>query len=161
MAAGRWGKSTGPGVMFFKTKEPSMIKADLVVNGGLVSKGSVQIDGKVEGDIRVTRLTIGEKATILGDVYAEETTVRGRIEGSIMARKVHLCATCHVKGNIVFKILSVEANAHFEGNCQPADNPLARANEAEALPSIQAQGAIPIGTSERRPAMARAVYGPI
>jgi len=145
--------------MFFKTKEPSIIKADLVVNGGLVSKGSVQVDGKVEGDIRVTRLTIGEKATIVGDVYAEETTIRGRVEGSIMARRVHLCATCHVKGDIVFRILSVEANAHFEGNCQPAENPLARTTEAETPALAQVQGGGQM--AERRPALARAVYGPI
>jgi len=147
--------------MFFSTKEPSIIKTDLVVNGGLVSKGSVQVDGKVEGDVRAKRLTIGEKAAIVGDVYADKATIRGRVDGSIMAREVHLCATCHVKGNIVSKILSVEANAHFEGNCQPAENPLARATEADATLSIVVEGVRPTREPGRRPALARAVFGPI
>src|SRR6516225_920456 len=72
---------------------PSIISGDLIVKGTLVSNGDVQIDGKVEGDIRASALVIGEKAIILGDVFAEEAVVRGRVEGSIRARKVQLCAT--------------------------------------------------------------------
>jgi len=106
---------------------PSIISGDLIVKGTLVSNGDVQIDGKVEGDIRASALVIGEKAIILGDVFAEEAVVRGRVEGSIRARKVQLCATCHVEGNILHEALSVEAGAFFEGNCRHSDNPLADA----------------------------------
>jgi cytoskeletal protein CcmA (bactofilin family) len=106
---------------------PSIISGDLIVKGTLVSNGDVQIDGKVEGDIRSNALVIGEKAIILGDVFAEEAVVRGRVEGSIRARKVQLCATCHVEGNILHEALSVEAGAFFEGNCRHSDNPLADA----------------------------------
>jgi len=106
---------------------PSIISGDLMIKGTLISHGDVQIDGKVEGDIRANALVIGEKAIILGDVFAEEAVVRGRVEGSIRARKVQLCATCHVEGNILHEALSVEAGAFFEGNCRHSDNPLADA----------------------------------
>ena len=61
----------------------SVISAELIVRGTLISAGDVQVDGKIDGDIRAAGLTIGEQAVITGDVYAEEATVRGRVEGSI------------------------------------------------------------------------------
>ena len=69
---------------------PSIISADLIVSGALFSAGDVQIDGRVDGDIRAGGLIVGEKAIIVGDVYAEEIVVRGRVEGGISARKVSL-----------------------------------------------------------------------
>jgi cytoskeletal protein CcmA (bactofilin family) len=108
----------------------SVISSELIVRGTLISAGDVQVDGKIDGDIRAAGLTIGEQAVISGDVYAEEATVRGRVEGSIRARKVTLCATCHVEGNILHEALSMESGAFFEGNCRHSSNPLADAPEA-------------------------------
>ncbi|HEY4265904.1 MAG TPA: polymer-forming cytoskeletal protein [Micropepsaceae bacterium] len=112
---------------------PSIISAELIVRGTLISAGDVQVDGKVDGDIRAAGLVIGDKATITGDIYADEATVRGRVEGSIRARKVQLCATCHVEGNILHEALSVESGAFFEGNCRHSDNPLADAPDAASV----------------------------
>jgi cytoskeletal protein CcmA (bactofilin family) len=108
---------------------PSVISAELIVRGTLVSAGDVQIDGKVDGDIRAAGLVIGEKAIVVGDVFAEEAVVRGRVEGSIRARRVQLCATCHVEGNILHEAFAVEQGAFFEGNCRHTDNPLIDAPE--------------------------------
>jgi len=108
---------------------PSIISADLIVRGALFSAGDVQIDGRVDGDIRAGGLIVGEKAIISGDIYAEEIVVRGRVEGGISARKVSLSSTCHVEGNILHEALSVEIGAYFEGNCRHSDNPLANAPE--------------------------------
>lgn len=115
---------------------PSVISAELIVKGTLISAGDVQVEGKIDGDIRAAGLVIGEKAIIVGDVYAEEAVVRGRVEGSIRARRVQLCATCHVEGNVLHEALSVETGAFFEGNCRHTDNPLADAPQMEA-PTIK------------------------
>ena len=124
---------------------PSIISSELIVRGTLISAGDVQIDGKVDGDIRAGGLVIGDKALISGDVYAEEAVIRGRVEGSISARKVQLCATCHVEGNILHEALSVEIGAYFEGNCRHSENPLANAPEN-------------IAAAERRTAPAQGVH---
>jgi cytoskeletal protein CcmA (bactofilin family) len=128
---------------------PSIISSELVVRGTLISAGDVQIDGKVDGDVRATSLVVGEKAVIVGDVYAEEAIVRGRLEGSIRARKVQLCATCHVEGNILHEALSVESGAFFEGNCRHSENPLADAPEA-VMPERKSGAAQP-QIPDRRP----------
>jgi cytoskeletal protein CcmA (bactofilin family) len=103
---------------------PSIISTDLVVVGTLTSTGDVQIDGRVDGDIRSGSVTIGEKANFEGEIVAEEVTVRGRVQGTIRARKVSLAGTCHVEGTILHEALAVEVGAFFEGNCRHSADPL-------------------------------------
>ena len=103
---------------------PSIISTDLVVVGTLTSTGDVQIDGRVDGDIRSGSVTIGEKANFEGEIVAEEVTVRGRVNGTIRARKVSLAGTCHVEGTILHEALAVEVGAFFEGNCRHSADPL-------------------------------------
>ena len=119
---------------------PSIISAEVVVRGTMLSTGDLQVDGRVEGDVRAFSLVIGEKSVVAGDVYAEDIIVRGRVEGSICARKVQLCSTCHVAGNILHESLSVESGAFFEGNCRHADNPLADAPDLTGPSRPNAQG---------------------
>jgi len=103
---------------------PSIISDDLVVHGNLIATGDIQIDGTVEGDVRSHSLTVGEHATITGAVMADDIVVRGRIIGSIRARRVQLATTCHVEGDILHEALAVETGAFFEGNCRHSDDPL-------------------------------------
>jgi cytoskeletal protein CcmA (bactofilin family) len=141
-----------------RTSAPSIISADLVVNGTLTSTGDIQIDGRVEGDVHTTGLVIGEKALIHGEVLAEDVTVRGRVQGSIRARKVLLCSTCHVEGNILHEAFAVEAGAFFEGNCRHSDNPLAEdANKRTA--EFRAAQPAPAPVSVLAPAPAAAAPG--
>lgn len=130
---------------------PSIISADLVVNGTLTSQGDIQIDGRVEGDVRSVGLVIGDKAVINGEIFAEDVTVRGRVQGSIRARKVLLCSTCHVEGNILHEAFAVETGAFFEGNCRHADNPLAddtrKASDYAARPAAPVQAPVPVSST--------------
>jgi cytoskeletal protein CcmA (bactofilin family) len=104
---------------------PSIISNDLVVIGTLTSTGDIQIDGRVDGDIRSGSVTIGEKANFEGEIVAEECTIRGRVQGTVRARKVHLSGTCHMEGTILHESLAVEIGAFFEGNCRHCADPLA------------------------------------
>jgi cytoskeletal protein CcmA (bactofilin family) len=119
-----------------RSSAPSILSADAVVTGTLTSVGDMQVDGRVEGDIRSVGLVIGEKAEIHGEIYAEEVTVRGRVIGRILARKVLLCATSHVEGDILHEAFAVESGAFFEGNCRHSDNPLGDAQPATPLAAI-------------------------
>ena len=108
---------------------PSIISADMVINGTLASTGDMQIDGRVEGDVRSVGLVIGDKAEIHGEIYAEDVTIRGKVVGRIRARKITLAATSHVEGDILHEALAVESGAFFEGNCRHSDNPLGVSND--------------------------------
>lgn len=103
---------------------PSIISADLLVQGTLTSQGDMQIDGTVEGDIRSITLMIGNGATVKGEIVAEEIVVRGRVEGRIRARRVQLDASAVVVGDILQEQLTVAAGATFEGTCRRSTDPL-------------------------------------
>ena len=121
---------------------PSIISADMELSGAIASSGDIQIDGRVEGDVRSVGLVIGDKAEIHGEIVAEDVTVRGRVVGRIRARKVLLCATSHVEGDILHEAFAVETGAFFEGNCRHSDNPLGDsvpAKPAAVTPSAPAQ----------------------
>ncbi len=109
---------------------PSIISNDLVVHGDLVAGGDIQIDGTIEGNLRSTSVTIGEQACIMCEVTAEDIVIRGRVIGGIRGRRVQLCATCHVEGDILHEALAVETGAFFEGNCRHSDDPLAENAQA-------------------------------
>ena len=113
-------------------KFSSIVGSDLIVNGSLTSDGNVQVNGRVDGDIRAAALVIGDKAHVAGDVCAEEAIVRGQIEGGIRARKVQLCSTARVHGNILHEALAMEAGAVFEGHSKHSDDPLGEAPELPA-----------------------------
>ncbi len=114
---------------------PSIISGDLVVHGNLTATGDIQIDGTVEGDIRSQSLTIGEKASITGEVVAEDIVIRGRVVGTIRGRRVQLSSTCHVEGDILHEALAVETGAFFEGNCRNSDDPISQSSNSAARTS--------------------------
>jgi len=103
---------------------PSIFSSDLLVEGTLHSDGDIQIDGRIDGNIRSGSLTIGERAIINGEIVANDIIVRGRVLGSIRARKVQLSSTAHVEGDILHNALAVESGAFFDGNCRHAEDPL-------------------------------------
>jgi cytoskeletal protein CcmA (bactofilin family) len=113
---------------------PSIISADMEIHGSLRSGGDMQVDGRVEGDIRSVGLVIGENAEVHGEIFAEDVTVRGKVMGRIRARKVLLAATSRVEGDILHEAFAVESGAFFEGNCRHSDNPLGDAAPDEQSP---------------------------
>jgi cytoskeletal protein CcmA (bactofilin family) len=119
---------------------PSIISADVVVIGNVTSGGDVQIDGTIEGDVKSQSLTVGDKATINGEILADDVIVRGRVIGSIRARRVQLCSTSHVEGNILHEALAVETGAYFEGNCRHSPDPLS--DDIKAVRTESGNGAL-------------------
>ena len=113
-------KATAP-----KAKPPaSVLSADLHVTGNMKTTGDIQIEGTVEGDIRAHLLTVGEGATIKGEVIADDVVVNGRIVGRVRGLKVRLTSTARVEGDIIHKTIAIESGAHFEGSVQRQDDPL-------------------------------------
>jgi len=104
---------------------PSILSQDTRIIGTLESTGEVQIDGQIEGDARCKVLIAGEKATINGDIIADDVIIRGHLKGNIRARKVELSETAHVVGDIFHKILIVRLGAFIDGSCLHTDEPMA------------------------------------
>ena len=102
----------------------STLSSDLHVTGNMKTTGDIQVEGTVEGDIRAHLLTIGESATIKGEVVADDVVINGRIVGRVRGLKVRLTSTARVEGDIIHKTIAIESGAHFEGSVQRQDDPL-------------------------------------
>lgn len=104
---------------------PSFIGPDLTIMGNLVSRGEVQVEGEIQGDIHGTNIVIGEKAKITGGIIADEVVVRGHVMGSVRGKRVMLQATSHVEGDVFHQALSIEQGAFFEGKSRRSEDPTA------------------------------------
>jgi cytoskeletal protein CcmA (bactofilin family) len=117
----------------------SLIGPDLTITGNLVSKGEVQVDGVVEGDIHGSHVVVGETATVSGGIVADEVVIRGHVVGSVRSKRVMLQSTSQVEGDIFHQSLSIEQGALFEGKSRrtsedPRAIPLPNASPAYSLP---------------------------
>jgi cytoskeletal protein CcmA (bactofilin family) len=113
--------SGGNEVVHDKEAVPSILSADLTIKGDIISRGELQIDGQVEGDIKSTVLLVGESAKVKGEINAETVQVHGTIEGEIRASSVFLSKNARVVGNIFHDDLSIERGAFLEGLCKPME----------------------------------------
>jgi len=108
-----------------KTKPAaSVLSSDLTVTGNIKTSGDIQVEGAVEGDIRAHLLTVGESATIRGEIVADDVVVHGRVVGRVRGLKVRLTSTARVEGDIIHKTIAIESGAHFEGSVQRQEDPL-------------------------------------
>lgn len=125
--------SAAGGSMGLKAKPPaSTLSADLQVTGNLRTSGDIVIEGVVDGDIRAHLLTVGESATIRGEIVADDIVINGRVIGRVRGLKVRLTSTARVEGDIIHKTIAIESGAHFEGSVQRQDDPLAAAQQPAA-----------------------------
>jgi|CXWL01.1.fsa_nt_gi cytoskeletal protein CcmA (bactofilin family) len=127
-------------MLFRKTKDKSQVKAQSKPKGGshailsviaqdthmlgtLISDGSIDFDGTIDGNIRCHTLTVRKNAHVKGDVTTDILNVYGKIEGLVRAKHVHLYKDCHVEGIIMHEGLIIEDGAFMDGKCKRIDKP--------------------------------------
>jgi cytoskeletal protein CcmA (bactofilin family) len=93
----------------------SFIGGNVRLVGELISDGDVQLDGCLQGEARVDRLTLGETGSVEGSIAGDSVEIRGRVRGQITARSVRLLGTADVEGDITHTEIIVEAGARFVG----------------------------------------------
>jgi cytoskeletal protein CcmA (bactofilin family) len=120
---------------------PSIIGEDLTVAGNVLSRGEVQVDGQIQGDVHCSSLIVGEKAQITGGIVAEDVVVRGRVMGSVRGNRVTLQSSSHVEGDVFHKSLAIEQGAFFEGKSRRSEDPIATAPRLEGMSTQSSQAA--------------------
>jgi cytoskeletal protein CcmA (bactofilin family) len=120
------------------------IGSNMSIAGQVVCTGQARVFGRVEGELRVSDLLLGEGAQVAGNVVAQEVTVRGHVKGTIRAVRVRLEDGATVEGDIFHRSLSIEEGALFEGSSRRVENPTdAPASVPETIAEPRTQAAQP------------------
>ena len=96
----------------------SIIGNDLTIMGQglrIVTRGTLQVDGCIEGDVVGQEVIIGERGQVTGVVSGETVVVRGGVSGTVKAMTVILQSGAKVEGDIHHHQLTVEQGAHLDG----------------------------------------------
>jgi cytoskeletal protein CcmA (bactofilin family) len=102
--------------------EPTVLSANAHFKGAVVTNDSVEIRGKIEGDVRAASITVYPGAKIKGDITADVILVQGDVEGRIQAQDVRLQNGANVVGEIVHGSLGIDTSAIFEGTIKRIAN---------------------------------------
>ncbi|HOW27562.1 MAG TPA: polymer-forming cytoskeletal protein [Elusimicrobiota bacterium] len=86
--------------------------------GTIRSKGSIRVDGHVEGGISAEGVIVGESGQVQGDMTAKTVIIGGKVTGNIVAAEsLELQPRSQVFGDIRTSQLGIAEGAVFEGNC--------------------------------------------
>ena len=104
--------------MFTKNTEKleSLIGANSKFKGDIDTKGTLRIDGSMEGNVNADWVILGEKACLKGDVTARGIIVGGRVDGNLKAKEiVEIKAKGKVSGDISTNKLTIIEGGMFDG----------------------------------------------
>jgi len=102
------------------------------ISGELSAKGTIRIDGAVEGNIDADWVIVGESGSIRGNTRTKGIVIGGSVEGNIDAEdSVELAGKSSVCGEIITKKLSIAEGAIFDGRSHMKEGAFPR--EAKAI----------------------------
>jgi len=116
----------------------TFIGVDAFFKGNLNFKGTIRVDGKVQGEIKSEDGTviIGEKATVDANLTVGVAIVIGTVNGSIdAADRIEVCPPASITGDLKAPVISIEPGGSFNGNCvmTSRDKPSSGINMPPAL----------------------------
>ena len=95
---------------------PSLLGREIKVIGKISSKGALQLDGVLEGEIAASKLVIEKSAKVVGSVTSEDLVIRGRIIGPVFGKKVRFGSSARVEGDTFHETIAIEDGAYYEGS---------------------------------------------
>lgn len=100
--------------------EISRVSTATSIKGEIVSNGSMQIDGNVEGKISCAgHLVVGQTAVIKGDIQCSTVDFCGSIVGNLYVEDtLNVKKTACIDGDINAKKMCVELGAALNGCCR-------------------------------------------
>ena len=101
--------------------EISYIGPGMTVVGKISSEGTLNVFGRVEGELHASIVRISDGAHVEGAIAAQDLTIGGRFKGTIQANRVTLTSSAVVEGEIHHRSLAIEENACFAGVSRPQE----------------------------------------
>lgn len=102
-----------------ESKDCSVIGEDLTLEGNIVSKSNLLIEGLITGNVTCVSLMVSRGGKIVGDVTCETIHVEGSVNGVVTAARIDLKDGCRLEGDIISESLAVDHGATFIGSSRP------------------------------------------
>ncbi len=93
----------------------SFVSAEAVVSGDMTSAARIQIEGRIDGNVRCAMLGQSESGVIAGDIVADEVRIAGLVQGAVKASTVIIEASARVTGDVTYETISIAPGAGIEG----------------------------------------------
>lgn len=95
----------------------TLIGEEAYFHGVLAAKGSLRVEGVVEGDVTdAVSVEVGKKGRVKGNVATESLSIAGVVEGDVVAsRSVEILSGARLTGNLRTPRLKIEEGAVFDG----------------------------------------------
>jgi len=111
----------------FKKNSNSKLESLIGLNSGFRGdvdvKGTLRVDGTLEGNITAEYVIIGEQAFVKGNVTANEITIGGKVEGNLTAKELlEITAKAYACGDIVAGKLSMAEGGTLNGRIIMGEN---------------------------------------
>ncbi len=104
------------GVKLEEVNSPSLLGKEIKIIGKISSKGALQLDGILEGEIIASKLVIEKSAKVVGSVTSEDLVIKGRIIGPVFGKKVRFGSSARVEGDTFHETIAIEDGAYYEGS---------------------------------------------
>ena len=99
-----------------ENSSPSLLGREIKVIGKITSKGALQLDGVLEGEISASKLVIEKSAKVVGSVTSEDLVIKGRIIGPVFGKKVRFGSSARIEGDTFHETIAIEDGAYYEGS---------------------------------------------
>jgi len=119
---GSKGRTSGPNGTAPTPIAPTIVSADMLIEGNLRTKGEIHVDGRIVGDVECSAVTITQDAKVDGHVVCENARIDGTMLGEIRAKSVIVSKTARIMGDVIHKKVTIEAGAHIEGSLRRIDH---------------------------------------
>lgn len=93
------------------------IGAGQSIVGDVSFSGTVQIDGRIEGNVSANRVVVGTGAIVNGAVNGRSVYIDGTVNGAIDCGAVSLASTASIKGDITYETMTIASGASIIGLC--------------------------------------------
>lgn len=108
-------KNKTSGSLVAVSQAPSIIVSDLNISGDLVSQGSIEIGGRVNGNVKCNNVVIRKESKVSGDIVADHLVIKGVVVGTITADHVVIDETGVFEGQINYKDITTRPGACING----------------------------------------------
>jgi cytoskeletal protein CcmA (bactofilin family) len=123
--------------------QSSIIGAGTVVRGSLDGEGSLEIYGRVEGDVSMTgEVVVGETGAVLGQISAARVSVSGAVQGDLRGTEAVLLERgAKVVGDLSAPRIGIANGALVRGSVRTEGEPALAQNKRIAAPAPLAKPA--------------------